>query len=314
MLKKFYIVLLIVILISFIGCTNSDPTTDVNKNDNKIEDNQETTTEIDENTSKDGENSTVYSIVGANYLLGGSINGKWLSVDEIKGFIKGGEKYNIYSLTKIEGQCIGEEPIICEGPGEWIDVPIKDIDKYELEFGIIEKESYKTNFSEKLYVTAEVDAMPRVPQIQDNTNSIYKSVIEDILVSKGIKDADANIKQILRIDLEGDGVEEVLITASNFELPLFYSVDKGSYSFVVLRKIIDGEVKNIILEGYFYKQEEASDFVLSYAYYIPWILDANGDGRMEIFIEGRYYEGDWINVYEIKNNEVELVISFGIGA
>ncbi len=47
-------------------------------------------------------------------------------------------------------------------------------------------------------------------------------------------------------------------------------------------------------------------------YTIPFVLDADGDGVMEPFVGGQYYEGNWIDVFEIKDGKPKIVLSDGI--
>jgi len=120
----------------------------------------------------------------------------------------------------------------------------------------------------------------------------------------------ANIQQIYRVDLEGDGIDEVIINAGSYNETFFYSGQEGNYSYIILRQLIDGEVKNTVLSAHEYQKADQ----LIYVYYIQNILDLNGDGIMEIIIEGRYYEGDWYNIYDMQDGEPVNVLTYGVGA
>ena len=70
------------------------------------------------------------------------------------------------------------------------------------------------------------------------------------------------ITRILRIDLEGDGEEEVLISATNYftedksdnstapfrEAPI-HAPQGGSYSIFILRRVVDGNVQTKLVAG-----------------------------------------------------------------
>ena len=44
------------------------------------------------------------------------------------------------------------------------------------------------------------------------------------------------------------------------------------------------------------------------------VLDLNGDGRMEIVTYGRYYEGDWFDVFDLEGLAAKKVLTAGCGA
>ena len=63
------------------------------------------------------------------------------------------------------------------------------------------------------------------------------------------------IDNILRVDLDGDGEEEVLISAANY----FAKADRvpmrspaGSYSMVLLRRVVAGKVETQLVAGEFH--------------------------------------------------------------
>ena len=60
------------------------------------------------------------------------------------------------------------------------------------------------------------NALPRKPAIADATQSVYVEAVCDFLKNRGIADPKVRITRILRVDLEGDGEEEVLISATNY--------------------------------------------------------------------------------------------------
>jgi hypothetical protein len=49
-------------------------------------------------------------------------------------------------------------------------------------------------------------------------------------------------------------------------------------------------------------------------YKVGGVFDLNGDGKMEILLTGRYYEGDWTTIYDASGDHVKIVTSSGCGA
>lgn len=279
----------------------------------EINDNKHLDTKVDETIEPVNGMCTIVSEAG--YIIGGSNNGKWMGTDEISKLICGGEKYKLYSSRMYLGDFVGEKPKVENGPGQWISLPIKYDDKVS-DNSLNEKTNnrYENFFSKKIAISSNWNALPRIPKMQNNNNDNYKKIFEDILKSKGIYDTKVNIRQIIRIDLEGDGTEEVLITASNIDFPLDVVKKNNTYSIVMLRKIVNGSVENRILKEEYYNEDGSFESGCPFVYYIPGVLDANGDGIMEIFIEEKYYEGESMEVYEIKKNNIKRVLSYGVGA
>jgi len=74
-------------------------------------------------------------------------------------------------------------------------------------------------------LAATWNALPRKPVIADATQSVYVEAVRDFLKSRGVADPKVGITRILRVDLDGDGEEEVLISATNY-----FTEDKSDHS------------------------------------------------------------------------------------
>jgi hypothetical protein len=65
-------------------------------------------------------------------------------------------------------------------------------------------------------LAAPWNALPRRPRINDTTQQVYSDAVRDFLKTKGIEQPQVKIENILRVDLDGDGEDEVLISATNY--------------------------------------------------------------------------------------------------
>src|SRR4029077_16569535 len=65
-------------------------------------------------------------------------------------------------------------------------------------------------------LAAAWNALPRKPLIADATQSVYMEAVRDFLKAHGVADPKVQITRVLRVDLEGNGEEEVLISATNY--------------------------------------------------------------------------------------------------
>ena len=68
----------------------------------------------------------------------------------------------------------------------------------------------------------------------------------DGLSSRGLDVASPVIKQVVRTDLEGDGVNEILVVAEDVSPGFLFEL--GDYSILFMRKVVDGVVQTAVLE------------------------------------------------------------------
>lgn len=245
---------------------------------------------------------TVYPImdISSGYLLGGSAGGKWVKPAVVAGAVKGGEKYRIYGPVGYLGQGVG-------GKAESIGVPCEET------FQVGMTASFKTDTA--IATSGSWPAMPRLPRSLSTNQAVYIKAVSDLLKQKGIAAPHVKIDQLWRVDLEGDKVDEVLISASyhadaqdNSPIP---SVEAGDYSIVFMRKVVKGTVQTVMLASDV--QLKKIDFSAPITYRIENVLDLNGDGVMEVVVHGEYYEGSWGSVFQVKGTQVEEVLTDGCG-
>ena len=159
--------------------------------------------------------------------------------------------------------------------------------------------------------------MPRKLKIANPEAQVYREAAAEILKSKGIANPKVNLTQVLQVDLDGDGVEEVLVSATNYarfkpEGGLTPDARAGDYSLVFLRQVVQGQVVTKIITGEYYPK--AKKFTAPSEHRIIGVLDLNGDGSLEIVLSGRYYEGDWVEAYRVDGAKIIKLFSMGCGA
>jgi hypothetical protein len=242
--------------------------------------------------------------VNENCLMGGISAGKWLEADALAPLLKGGERYRLYTLTKALGETVGANPNSGDEPCNG---------------------SKEVAFSPKpedgIAVGGQWNALPRVPRALSTKDPAYRQVVASILRRHGFVRPKINITQILRIDLDGDGIEEALVSATHLAEglsvaggPMAVHAKPGDYTLVFLRKIVKGRPRDIILVEAYYPRANSEPWTPPEQHSVAAVLDLNGDGKMEIIVHGMYYEGSWSSVFRLDGNKVENVFGCGCGA
>ena len=153
--------------------------------------------------------------------------------------------------------------------------------------------------------------VPRLPKAIDLRSAAYTAVVRNFLRKKGIARPVVRIKEAFRIDLEGDGVEEVVLSATYYKKGLSSDAAVGDYSFVIVRKYVGRIVTDHFLTGDFILRKV--EFGAPTENHVSAIADLNGDGKMEIVLSGSYYEGDFAGAFEIRNGKPVKIKEFEIG-
>lgn len=243
--------------------------------------------------------------VQSGYLFGAISDGKWIKADETAKSIGDETTYRVYGLTQALGDAKGGKPEPPRG------LPCEDT----LTVSLLPRPEKAV-----IAIDAQWNALPRKPKVIDATQKTYVDAVRDFLKTKGIEQPKVNIDSILRVDLEGDGEEEVLISAANY----FAKADRvpmrspaGSYSMVLLRRVVAGKAETQLVEGEFhpkaYISKEAS-FDAPSIHKVIATLDLDGDGKLEVIVSSNDYEGEEINIYRCDTRKCESVLSVACGA
>ena len=89
----------------------------------------------------------------------------------------------------------------------------------------------------------------------------------------------------------------------------------GDYSIAILRRLVEGEVQTAILG--FFKVDDDFDPTIDVPYIVTYrvtaVADLNGDGRMEIAVNDRYYEGSGTIIYDYVNDDLGPLPVLNVG-
>jgi hypothetical protein len=222
----------------------------------------------------------------------------WVQVDELTSLpVNGGEDYQVAVLDLTATTTGGPEAVMCE--------PLNNVG-VELAHPELLGEwpgPYGVAISAPWALTPQlVQAVP-----DDGTYSGFASML---LSGRGLDVDDPVVVQLLRVDLEGDGVNEVIVVAEEMGLP----PQVGDYTVVFMRKVVEDEVATSVLGEWIIVDDEFG-FQNFVSLRVSAVADLNGDGQMEIVVSSAFFEGLGVEVWEYVNDDIGMipVIQTGCG-
>ena len=164
-----------------------------------------------------------------------------------------------------------------------------------------------------LALSGVAEPRPREIEILDPQGPVYREAAAELLKERGVT-TPAEVVQVLRSDLDGDGKDEVVVAAERLTDKKSLLAQAGDYSIVFVRRVVDEKVTTTVVgESIPTLQPNETPYINSQR--ISALADLNGDGRMEITVSGRYYEGAGMVFYELKQDGTfEEVLRSGCGA
>ncbi|MDH3539985.1 MAG: hypothetical protein OEP52_08330 [Acidimicrobiia bacterium] len=237
--------------------------------------------------------------VGNTCLLGWW-DGVWQSGDDLP--VSGGEDYQVVRL---------DEPITST-TGSEARPSCEPLDLVSVEFD----PAIPGDFLEVDALAIQTGTAVRPYPVQSLALSIptYIQATSELLETRVAGIPIINLTQVIRTDLEGDGTDEVIVAASTIPDDLISS-QVGDYSIVYLRKVIEGELQTAIL-GVSIVEDLDNLFQDLAVFNVAAVADLNGDGTMEIVINGIVWEGAFLQAWEYINDDLGPVevLSCGCGS
>ena len=270
-----------------------------------------------------------YASLPEGSLLGGLVVDRFTHPLVMTHFLRGGETYKFYAMDRYMGDMAGgkvtpDENSIFEECNLMTLSPVGNwkFPKDALN-GIRGNRNNEGDESLPWFATQDTligirgnwNALPRAPRVLDPRQKTYESLARAVLDEKGFRKTPINLAQVYAVDLDGDGQEEIVFSATRpfKEFPMEPVV--GWYSFVAVSHVVDGKNRVTVIEGDF-TPNKASVNESPYPpqlSVIKGILDFDGDGRMEILIGGGYYEGGGYILYKIEGDKAKALMGYTCG-
>jgi len=232
------------------------------------------------------------------YLIGAVENQKWIEPTGATKSVKAGAKLQVYGVSGQVGSVtvvkLDTEAEACP------DQPMVKLNPRKLKQG-------------EIAFTGKWNPLPRKPKSLDVKDKKYVDLVGEFLRERGLKDPVVHITQAVQIDLDGDGQDEVVISATHYkdgdQIP--DEPTPNTYSFVMMARSLNGKMETKLVAGEFYP--EAKGDAPPNKFEIAALLDLNGDGKIDIVARSAYYEGDEISVYEYGSSTFKKALSVGCG-
>lgn len=258
-----------------------------------------------------GERIGLVGEVHSGYLLGGAREGFWMEADMAKECVSSGVAFKIYAVDGTCGRAAVKAKLIPGGE------PCPET--VRLDFASDDAHSEPV-----LAVSCPWNPAPRKTKVCDPANKTYQNAAAAVLKAAGVTDPQVRVNQILRVDLDGDGEEEAIVSANTFvpgdpdedhpEIrPLPAHTARGFHSLVFVRRLVGDSVQTTMLVQEIARPRQGRE-AMPVTNKVVAVLDLNGDGRMEVVSHGRYYEGEWLNIFEVEGLAAKIVLTTGCGA
>ena len=245
-------------------------------------------------------------------VLGGWGAGKWIAGDQQ---VVSRSSYTLYNL-------VGKAGTVQGGLKTSYGTPC------EQTYGVEVKSVPKRN-DWWMALSAPWNARPRAVTVLPNSSAAYVGIVRDLLVKKGLKNPIVKLAQVVRVDLDGDKNDEIVIAANHFaqssgqasigELFPPVSGQAGDYGLLIVRKLVAGKVQtfelgaDVILKSTTPAEIEQGIQNNPDSYVLVNVLDLNGDGNMEVVMFNAIYEDSAVSALEWDGKKFQQRLISGCG-
>jgi len=162
-------------------------------------------------------------------------------------------------------------------------------------------------------VNANWPVLPRQPSTLSPANAAYAAEVSTYLAGRGLPGVPVHVDQIIRVDLDGDGTDEVLVSARHPDLDTSIGAKAGFYSIVLLRQVVGAAVETTALFEDLHLEADVETPTMSTGEVMSF-GDLNGDDIMEIAIDTSYWEGGGVKVFDVASGTPEQVLTTDCGS
>ena len=248
----------------------------------------------------------VVTSTSANTTLGWWDGTTWVEAEDGMDLpVTGGEDYQIALLGTEDAMTSGGPRITgCDIYGPDVDIPGIELADPDRLFVELEDDVSGRGGLSGVAISASWDITPRPTGGVDASTEVENAAF-DILADLGFTTDAVSLVQTLESDLDGDGAVETIVVA---ESTVVEDQASGVYSMVFAISPTWGEPM-LVAESVI----PATEVGFPESYRVSAVADLNGDGVMEVVVDGIAWETSWIGVYELTTDGFEPRIGAGCG-
>ena len=157
-------------------------------------------------------------------------------------------------------------------------------------------------------ISAPWNPRPRAVTVLPNSSAVYVGIVRDFLMKTGLKNPIVKLERVVRVDLDGDNSDEIVIAANHFAASQgrFPPVNgqAGDYGLLIVRKLVAGKVQtfelgtDVILKATTEAELEQGTQNNPDSFDLVNVLDLNGDRKMEVVMFNAIYEDSAVSAME----------------
>lgn len=232
-----------------------------------------------------------FADTSTGYIIGGSISRQWLPVEDTVDKMNRRQAWWVYGMGRALGR-VDSGPAEPAGTG---------CDGWRVDFIDLRPKT-----SDAFAILGRWNGAPQKASSQSLDHPAYLALIGETLDARGIDPGAARLTANLRIDLDDDGIDEVLLAASNLEPGASAAPD--SYSLVLLRKSTVSGVYTRLL-SHTLLPDGCGDCMPA-VHRIGGLVDLNGDGNVEVIVRTTSRAAMGGTVFEAGGAEPQEVLSW----
>lgn len=131
---------------------------------------------------------------------------------------------------------------------------------------------------------------------------LYRQVVIDWLSAEGISAPQVDAIVVYRVDIEGDGTDEVFINATHLDGSQ-HTTKAGDYSMILMRQVVGNEVVTKLVVGDMYHSQDP-EITYPRTYSLANFIDLDQDGSLEVIVDIQKWEGFGARVFQIDTEDV----------
>jgi hypothetical protein len=219
-------------------------------------------------------------------LLGGVSRDEWLTPDESVERFSGEVTYSLHSLEQEYKYFLwGKKPELQRTCESYIVGTDAGLD----EAGFVT-------------VVDGWDVTKRDADELSEDGEFYQQAVIDWLADEGVDAPQLGNLQIFRVDIEGDGSDEIFISATHLD-DSQHTTKAGDYSVILMVKVVGNDVITKLVVGDVYGSQEP-EITFPRTYSLANFIDLNQDGVLEVVVDIQQWEGFGAIVFQFDGQDV----------